>query len=158
VLFEKWDGVTGGLSGLLNNSRYPDSPTSSQEITSWEIPTDVGDSYGTRIRGYLHPPATGKYIFWISSDDQSQLFLSSDGDPANKVKICEVTSWTNAKEWGKETNQKSAAITLEVGKHYYMETIHIEGSGGDNLAVAWQQEGGSREVISGDYLSLYLGD
>lgn len=159
VLLEKWEGLTaGGLNGLLNNPRYPDSPTNSQEISAWEIPTDVGDNYGTRIRGYLHPPASGKYIFWISSDDQSQLFLSTDGDPANKAKICEVTSWTNAKEWTKEAGQKSAAISLDAGKHYYMETIHVEGGGGDNLAVAWQAEGGKREVIAGDFLSLWLGE
>ena len=159
VLFEKWEGLaSGGITGVTNDPRYPDNPTVTEEITSWEIPTDVGDNYGTRIRGYLHPPTTGNYIFWISSDDQSQLFLSSDGDPENKEKVCEVTSWTNSKEWTKETSQKSAPIALEAGKHYYIETIHVEGTGGDNLAVAWQLEGANREVITGDYLSLWLGN
>jgi hypothetical protein len=159
VLFEKWENLAaGGITGVTNDPRYPDNPTVTEQITSWKIPTDVGDNYGTRIRGYLHPPTTGNYIFWISSDDQSQLFLSSDGDPENKEKVCEVTTWTNSEEWTKETNQKSAPIALEAGKHYYIETIHVEGTGGDNLAVAWQLEGANREVLTGDYLSLWLGD
>ncbi|MBN1482850.1 hypothetical protein EH223_13115 [candidate division KSB1 bacterium] len=159
VLFEKWTEVTGGLSGLLNNSRYPDQPSNSEKIINWEIPTDVSDNYGTRIRGYLHPLTTGSYIFWIASDDQSQLFLSTDGDPANAEKVCEVTSWTNSREWNKEKNQKSAAIELKAGKHYYIETIHIEGTGGDNLAVAWQAEKAKeKEIIAGDYISPWEGE
>ncbi len=159
VMFEKWENTSGtGVTSLTNDSRYPDSPTSVEALTSWEIPSGVGDNYGTRIRGYLHPATSGDYTFYIASDDQSQLFLSTDGDPANKRVICEVTAWTNSREWGKEANQKSDVITLEAGKHYYIETIHIEGTGGDNLAVAWQLEGGTREVISGDFLSYYLGD
>jgi len=156
VLFEIFENYTGSISNMANNP--PDNPTSSSELESWEIPTDVNDTYATRIRGYLHPPTTGEYIFWIASDDQSQLFLSTDGDPANRVKICEVTSWTNSREWGKEANQKSDPIQLEAGKHYYMETVHVEGSGGDNLAVAWQIDGSTREIITGDYLSFWLGD
>jgi hypothetical protein len=84
--------------------------------------------------------------------------LSTDDKPENKAQICKVASWTGSREWTKETNQKSTAITLEAGKHYYMESLHKEGSGGDNLAVGWQAEGGKREVISGDYLSLWIGN
>jgi hypothetical protein len=49
-------------------------------------------------------------------------------------------------------------IALQAGKHYYIESIHVEGTGGDNLAVAWQQEKASREILNGEYLSLYQGD
>ena len=159
VLYEIWEDVTGtSVNNLTSDARYPSSPTTVSELESWEIPTDKDDNYGTRIRGYLHPPQTGKYTFWIASDDASDLLLSTDDSPDNAVRVCYVSSWTNSREWGKETNQKSAEIELQAGKHYYMETLHNEGTGGDNLAVAWAIEGGTREVIGGDYLSLYLGD
>ncbi len=159
VLYEWWDNITGTSVGdLTKNPRFPANPSGRAELTKWEIDPDKKDNYGTRIRGYVHPPQTGKYIFWISSDDQSELWLSTDGNPANKVRICNVSSWTGTREWTKETNQKSAPITLEAGKHYYMESLHKEGTGGDNLAVAWQSETGKREVITGDFLSLYIGD
>lgn len=159
VLFEKWDNVNGtAVSDLTKDPRYPANPSSVEQLTSWEIPKDVGDNYGTRVRGYLHPPQTGKYTFWISSDDASELLLSTDESPDNAVKICYVSSWTNSREWTKETNQKSIAIELEAGKAYYMESLHKEGGGGDNCAVAWAAEGASKEVITGDFLSLWLGN
>ena len=54
----------------------------------FEIPTNWSESYGTRLRGYLHPPATGNYTFYIASDDASELWLSTDEDPASAVLIC----------------------------------------------------------------------
>ncbi|RPI03824.1 MAG: VWA domain-containing protein [Calditrichaeota bacterium] len=159
VLYEWWENISGTAIGdLTKNPRYPDNPTGTKELTKWEIDVDKMDNYGTRMRGFLHPPSTGKYTFWISSDDLSELWLSTDDKPENKVQICKVASWTGSREWTKETNQQSKAITLEAGKHYYMETLHKEGTGGDNLAVAWQGEGGKREVIGGDYLSLWIGN
>ncbi len=159
VLFEKWNNIPGtAVNDLKKDPRFPDNPNEVQELSSWEIPKDKDDNYGTRVRGYLHPPQTGNYTFWISSDDNSELWLSTDDDPKNVVKICYVATWTSSREWSKETNQKSVAIELQAGKHYYMETVHKEGGGGDNLAVAWAVEGASREIISGDYLSLWIGD
>jgi len=159
VLFEKWDNITGtSVNDLTRDPRYPANPSSVKELTSWEIPKDVGDNYGTRVRGFLHPPQTGKYTFWISSDDASELLLSTDESPDNAVKICNVSSWTNSREWNKETNQKSIAIKLEAGKAYYMESLQKEGGGGDNCAVAWAAEGASKDVITGDFLSLWLGN
>jgi hypothetical protein len=34
------------------------------------------------------------------------------------------------------------------GQMYYIEALHKEGAGGDNLAVAWQGPGISQQVIS----------
>jgi len=41
-----------------------------------------------RYFGYLIPPVSGDYIFYVSSDDNSQsLTLSTDDNPANKRQI-----------------------------------------------------------------------
>lgn len=45
--------------------------------TIFEGSLDWADNYGTRIRGYVHPPATVNYVFWIASDDHSELWLST---------------------------------------------------------------------------------
>lgn len=159
VLYEWWDNVTGtAVADLTKNAKFPTSPTGSKEITTWEIEKDKKDNYGARVRGFIHPPQTGKYTFWTSSDDNSELWLSTNDKPGNKVRICNVSSWTGSREWTKETNQKSAPIELEAGKHYYMESLMKEGTGGDNLAVAWKSESGKQEIIGGDYISLYIGD
>ena len=111
------------------------------------------DDYGSRIRGYLYPPATGKYTFWIAGDDHCQLRLSTDGTPANVELVAEVVGWTNPRQWDKFTEQESAPLTLTAGRKYYIEVLHKEGTGGDHVAVAWSGPGIDQQVIDGRYLS-----
>jgi hypothetical protein len=132
------------------------APATSTQLTSFEAPTNVGDNYGQRIRGYICAPATGQYQFAIASDDNSELWLSTDDNPANKKKIASVTGWTNPREWNKYPSQFSATINLEEGKKYYIEALHKEAAGGDNLAVAWYRPGVYLEVISGLFLSPFV--
>ena len=98
----------------------------------------MGSNYGSRIRGYICPPLTGDYTFWIASDDNSELWLSSDSDPENKTKIAGVNPWTYSREWTKYSSQKSKPISLQAGSQYYVEVLHKEGSVYDNVAVGWQ--------------------
>ncbi|MHB1034284.1 MAG: lamin tail domain-containing protein [Pirellulales bacterium] len=146
MLREYWTNIGGtAVIDLTNNPAYPSSPTGTSYPTSFEAPSNWAEGYGTRMRGYLTPPTSGQYTFWIASDDNSELWLSTDENPANKVKIAYVAAWTSSREWGKEANQQSAAITLQAGKHYYIEALQKEGGGGDNLAVRWQLPGGAWE-------------
>jgi hypothetical protein len=55
----------------------------------------------------------GEYVFWISSDDNSELWLSTDEKPEGKVKVAEVTAWTGPREWTREPGQQSKPIRLE---------------------------------------------
>ncbi len=156
---EYWMGISGtSVSDLTNSSNYPDNPTSTGSLTSLEIPINTTDNYGTRVRGYLHPPSSGDYKFWIASDDSSQLLLSSNDDPANASQIAYVNGWTNSREWTKYTSQESASISLTAGQTYYIEALHKEGGGGDNLAVSWEGPEFSQEVIEGSYLSPFIGE
>ena len=138
---------------LTSNPNYPGSPTSSDYLGSLEAPTDWADDYGTRIRGYLHPSFDGEHTFWIAGDDNCELWLSSDADPANKVRIAYVPGWAGSRDWAKYSEQQSVSISLTGGQRYYIEVLHKEATGGDNLAVAWQRPGFDREVIAGSYLS-----
>lgn len=146
LLREYWSGISGNyVSDLTSNPAYPDNPTSRNTITIFEGPTNTADNYGTRIRGYVVPPTTGNYTFWISSDDNSQLWLSTSNDPAGKTLIASISGWTNPREWTKFSSQQSSPVFLTAGQKYYVEVLQKEGSGGDNLAVGWQGPG-----ITGD--------
>ncbi|MBW8002449.1 MAG: hypothetical protein FVQ80_10575 [Planctomycetes bacterium] len=154
ILREYWDSITGtSVSDLTSNGNYPDNPTFINHINTFEAPTDFDDDYGTRIHGFVHPPTTGSYTFWIASDDNSELWLSSNDDPSNKSLIASVDSWTSPREWDKDGSQQSSSISLTTGLRYYIEAIQKEDGGGDNLAVAWQGPSISRDVIDGQYLS-----
>lgn len=150
---EVWTGIAGDAVTAIPLTTPPNL---SSEPTSFEAPTDFADNYGTRMRGYVHPPTSGAYTFWIAGDDNCELWLSSSENPAIKIRIALVPEWTSSREWSKYPAQQSAAITLVGGQKYYIEALHKEGVGGDNLAVAWQGPSIPQAVIAGQYLSPWV--
>ena len=151
---EYWNGVGGKtIADLTGSDAYPDGPTGSEEIAVLDTDRGFGGDYGTRIRGYLHPPRTGSYKFYIAADDQGQLWLSTDEDPANKALVAYVDEWTGYQQWDKYLSQASVTLKLTAGKRYYIEILHKQADNKDNLSVAWMPPGGAREVIDGKYLS-----
>jgi len=157
ILREYWSGITGvAVSNLTSHPNYPNSSSGTSSPTLFEAPLNWADNYGTRIRGYVHPPTSGSYVFWISSDDNSELWLSSSDNPASKVLIARVPSWTNSRQWTTYPEQQSAPIALTGGQKYYIEALQKEGTGGDNLAVGWQLVSGPLErPIPGSRLSPF---
>lgn len=155
LLREWWTGLPGtAVPDLTGSPAYAGPPSGSDTPASFEAPTNWADEYGQRLRGYLIPPATGDYYFWISSDDNGELWISTDDRPVNKVRIARVPGWTNSREWTKYAEQASVAIRLEAGRKYYVEALQKEGFGGDNLAVGWQLPSGTLErPIPGSRLS-----
>ncbi|MBN2270484.1 MAG: chitobiase/beta-hexosaminidase C-terminal domain-containing protein, partial [Sedimentisphaerales bacterium] len=153
ILYEYWTGIGGtSVSDLTSNANYPANPSGSDYISIFESPVNWADYYGVRISGYLHPPATAEYTFWISSDDNSQLWLSTDESPGNAILIAREDSWTESRVW-EEGTEKSAPIYLEAGKKYYVEALMKEDGGGDNLAVTWDGPAGYPNPIDAAYLS-----
>ncbi|MDR7132011.1 hypothetical protein J2X69_004377 [Algoriphagus sp. 4150] len=156
ILREYWTGISGAsISSLTSNANYPNNPTGSELISSLEGPTNWADNYGARIRGYIHPAATGSYTFWVAGDDNADLYLSTNDNPDNSSRIAFVDGWTSPGEWNKYSTQQSAAVNLTAGQKYYIEVLHKESGGGDNVAVAWEGPGISQEVIGGSYLSPF---
>lgn len=158
LLREVWTGISGYfIEDLTENSQYPDSPTFSEEIDLFETTQNYGDDYGQRIRGYILPPVTGAYTFWISSDNQSELWLSTDETPGNAQLIAQVDEVTQYRQFDKYSSQKSVAINLVAGQYYYVEALHKEREDGDHLSVAWQRLGEPQTVISADYIHPWGG-
>ena len=139
---EMWTGISGTSVSSIPVTSTPSSVT---DLTLFESPSNVGDNYGRRIRGFICVPTTGSYTFWIASDDRSELWLSSDASPSNKVLIAHVAGWTNSRQWTKYATQQSAAVSLTAGQKYYIEALHKEGTGGDHVSVGWQLPGGALE-------------
>ncbi len=148
ILREVWEGIPGNDLGALTNApAYPAQPTSTNYVSDlFEAPTDVLEEYGQRMHGYVVPPRTGAYTFWIASDDNGALFLSSDESPARAQLIASVNSWTSSREWEKEANQRSSPVNLTAGRPYYIAALMKEGGGGDNLAVRWLMPDGTDQA------------
>jgi hypothetical protein len=154
VTREYWSNVTGTAVSAIPVTT-PASGT--DQLSSLEGPLNWGDNYGSRIRAYVKPTTSGSYTFYISGDDDCELWLSTDANPANKVRIASVTGWTNSREWNKYTTQTSTARSLTANTNYYIEVLHKEGGGGDNVAVGWTGPGISAiTVIGNPNLAPYL--
>ena len=156
ILREYWTNIPGSNDEnetlLTTNTNFPNRPNGREFLTRLEVSPNWGDNFGDRICGYLHPPTTGAYSFFISGDAGSQLRLSRNDDPENKMPIAWAEE-TDSGEWTKSPSQRSVPLTLTAGKRYYIEVLRHCGTGPDHLAVAWQPPGGRIEVIPGEFLS-----
>ncbi len=147
ILMETFTGIPGTtIASLTGAANYPDNPSTSQVISVLDGPVDVADQFGTRMRGYVEAPATGSYTFWLATDDDGELWLSSDESPANASLIANIIGWANHLEWTKYASQQSSPVSLVAGQKYYIEVLQKEEVGGDNIAVGWQGPGITGEM------------
>ena len=121
---DSWTGIGGWsiadlMTGTMNLAKAPDS--SVRLLNSLEAPSNVGDDYGSRMRGWLVPPVTGLYEFFIASDDQGEFWLSSNNNPANKNRICNQPFAVSPLFFTAFPEQKSSPISLVAGQAYYYE-------------------------------------
>ncbi|MCW1925827.1 DUF6288 domain-containing protein [Luteolibacter arcticus] len=158
---EVYTGIGGSaVTDLTSQAKFPFNADSSGPITSAATTADYGEDYGQRITGWIKPTVTGNYRFYLTSDDNSELWLGTSEQAATKSRIHQLSGYTDPKGWSQRS--PSAYIALQAGKYYYFEVRHKEGGGGDHLAVAWQRQGdaapanGSGE-IPGQFLSYRLG-
>ncbi|EDY83729.1 conserved hypothetical protein [Verrucomicrobiia bacterium DG1235] len=150
-----WLGISGSpIDSLLMEDPLLKSPTFDDLIPSAETPNNWTDNYGAHIIGYVHPPVTGDYQFWIAANDAAELYISANETPEDSVLVAETTRAVSPRDWDRYDSQESPVLALEAGKKYFIEALHKEGNRSDNLAVAWSGPGlNPREVITAGYLS-----
>jgi uncharacterized surface protein with fasciclin (FAS1) repeats len=136
------DPITGTtVANLTGSAQFRENrPAVNEIVPVFEInPWNRGDDYGSEFLGYFVPKTTDYYTFYLSSDDASQLWLSSDASPVNASIIASQSGWSGRLAWTTGNDaaaRKSAEIHLEAGQEYFIRTLHKEGTGGDNLEVA----------------------
>jgi len=159
ILRELFRGINGGGIGDLVGAQSfkDDKPTETGQLTIFEVPPGVGDNYGTRIRGYVHPPVSGLYVFWIATDDQGELKLSTDEDPAHAKTIATCPEFTDVRQYTRHPQQQSQPVELKAGRRYYIEALQKQGGGGDHMSVGWRLPTGAEEKpIPGNRLSPFI--
>ncbi|KAL3811578.1 hypothetical protein ACHAXA_006863 [Cyclostephanos tholiformis] len=150
---DTWTDISGRAIAdlMVRTNNLTDAPNKSERLGSQlESTSNVGENYGIRMKGWLLPPVTGNYEFWIASDDNGEFWLSADDNPANKIRICSC-DWASSRQWDKYPEQKSTPLLLVAGKPYYFEALMKEEYSNDNLAIAWQYHGKTREVIPAEF-------
>jgi hypothetical protein len=168
-LFYDDPGLDGtSVQALRDLAIFPDGPTYGEELDDYTLdPTaaevfgfqgkdNAGDNYGTLTRGFIQIPMDGDYTFHVSSDDASQLSLSSDENPANATMIAEETGCCAALFSGDRLAQRSHTVTgLTKGSIHYIEVLQVEGGGGAYVQVGWTKPDGTQEIIPARHLMQY---
>lgn len=148
LVYRQFNDIGGGVNvtDLTNNEKYiNNTPDVLKVVSSYELnPYNIGNNYGGEFLGYIVPETTDDYIFYLSADDHAELWLSTDDNPANAVRIAQQLNWNAFRNWTGDdggnplTNRISPPIHLEQGKKYFTRGIFKEGGGGDNFSVAWR--------------------
>jgi len=135
--------------------------TSISVVSAAQLAGGFGDNYAQRFSGYFIPPTTAAYVFFVAADDDTDVYLSSDSNPANKSLIAQELGWSPNLSWNvsgsagpldvqqKRSDQWSPdplsisppnpnGFFLTQGNLYYLEVVHHNGTGGDNVAVTFQ--------------------
>jgi hypothetical protein len=158
--FVKQEFYSGATRANLENPSFTTPPTKVTYLTSFETPSGQGSSYAERVSALFTAPQTTNYVFFLASDDDSDLFLSTDSTPANKHLIAQETVWSNSRQWltsggnsvlaskrsdtfASTTWPTGNTISLTAGVQYYLEGVHHQGSGGDGFAVTFKFAGAS---------------
>lgn len=148
LVAQRWKNLPGNeIVGLTNATRFALQPTDSFLLSALTLPYNFDRDYGLRIRGYLLAPTDGDYLFWVSGDFQSELWLSPTDSPFDRQRVAYVDSGVGQANYDTLPSQRSAVIKLRAGQAYYFEVLQKGGVSYDHLNVAWRVPNGTREVI-----------
>src|SRR6185369_12105415 len=127
LVFESFFNITGTpVANLTSAAAFPNSPNERLIMSAFDTlsvyPDFSHDNYGGRVRGLFIPPASGNWIFYLASDDASQLFLNPNGpSAAGKVLIQQEAGCC-----GQWAGHASAPQPLIGGRPYYIEGLYKE--------------------------------
>jgi rhamnogalacturonan endolyase len=156
LILEQWKlSENKPLKDFISNTTQLPEADSVSTISNTELSAPVSsDNFVIRLRGYIIPPVSDKYVFNIAGKDSCILLLSNDTSVKNAKVIALVNQATSPREWTKADEQQSDSIYLEAGEKYYIEILLKALSNENNLAVAWSSSMFSKEIIYDQYLSL----
>jgi len=134
---EVWQDINGGnVTDLTRHPKFKKEADSTEYISEFDSPKNVGDNYGQRISGYLIPPLTGEYTLQLVSDDQSILFINpNNANPGGKKQIINNRS----------ANKSTYSIQLKAETPTYIELLMKEAHGDDYVTVSWTLPNGEEE-------------
>jgi len=130
----------GNVSDLTGDPSFPLFPSGIEKLTNGLASgVNMSEAYGSYIQGYLIPPKTGNYTFWIAADESAEFWLSTNDAPANLQLLAFCLQPTAVNDWTARPEQQSLTIPLTEGQRYYFEVLHKEGTGTDHVEVGWQR-------------------
>ena len=101
--------------------------TTTEELAlAMEVPINEADYHVNRFKGWFIPPATTRYRFYQTCDDNCRIFMSNvSGDATQNVtEIMETTTYVDYRDWHSLKHSEphiSEWVSLTEGLPYYIE-------------------------------------
>ena len=115
--------------------------TADGTIPSLNDDTNYGNNISRRLRGYIVPPKTGNYYFWLTANNTAELWISNDSESVNRVQRATVTTGTGKLIWNTSATQKTQWLSLVAGQKYYFDVLHNTGTDADDyVQMGWCQD------------------
>ncbi len=145
-------GVTG--SSILNITIFPVGTVTRETlavngtanpngtVATLDDDEDYESPTSRRLRGYIIPPKTGNYYFWLAANNSAELWISNDSEYVNRVRRAYLTASSGKRVWNTFASQQSQWLSLVAGEKYYFEVLHNTGTGtaDDYVSMAWCQD------------------
>lgn len=129
---------TGSVSREAGPAYAADTPAT---IPALDDDSDYANNTLRRLRGYIVPPKTGNYYFWLAANNTAEFWLSNDSESINVVRRATVASSTGKKVWNAQASQQTQWLSLVAGQKYYFEVLHNTGTDADDyVALGWLQD------------------
>jgi len=152
-----WTGIAGPSLTSIPLNETPATPATASALEVAQSAPDA-DNFAQRLRGFITPPTTGAYQFWLAGDAEAELLISDDADEFKAIRRAALLTATGFRDWANA--ERSLPIWLVGGQRYYVEVRHKASSGGDHVSVGWlkpKQTGTEpSEVVPGYVLSGYV--
>ncbi len=111
-------------------------------ISTLDDDTNYASATVRRLRGYIVPPKTGNYYFWLAANNSAELWISNDAEYVNRVRRATVSGNTGKRVWSVFPTQKTQWLSLKAGQKYYFDVLHNTPGGGadDYVSMGWCQD------------------
>lgn len=122
---------------------YPDQPFAESILSETRADANMADFYIQRMVGWVVPPASGEYRFFVHADDFAILRLGTGLSASSVRTLVEINVHTSNGAFLERSDQMSEPVDLEAGERYYLELLQYEHAGGDHLGLGWMSPGSS---------------
>ena len=111
--------------------------TADGTISTLNDDTDYATATARRLRGYIIPPKTGNYYFWLAANNSAELWISTDSEYVNRVRRATVTTNTGKRIWSVAPTQKTPWLSLTVARSTTSTSCIIRRAAGRMITSPW---------------------
>ncbi|QQL43724.1 PA14 domain-containing protein [Sulfuriroseicoccus oceanibius] len=163
--YERWDNhFAFDVSGLIEDDVFYQEPALRFRYDQNRF-FGIKDATGWRIRGYVTAPESGEYQFWLSTNNASHLWISSDETKYRKSLYAMLGAEVGTGHgihrdssalWDTYASQMSGPIQMEAGQRYFIEVLSSQPyDGACHISLAWARPGQDREPLDMQFVSSY---